>query len=261
MKNILKSIFTGLFIIALLSFLKAQPIDNPQKDLVLVISSESGNNGVAVTYSPKTKLYYTVFAGNAQYPLEIFTEEGKNVYSSSSGFDIRGMYYHAKWNCLVGNLYDDGGYFKIQLSASGMPTGQSEVYLKGLHQPSDQSGGQFNTKKNLMYCINDMQIYQYNMKDGSLKSQIPITGFSDRGYESCVTGSILYSGEKGYEFILVDNVNNKLYFFNAKGVYVKMMYFSPEEYIHDYFNMSYCNKRLWTYNKDSRQWTAYKLFN
>lgn len=261
MKSIFTTIFSVLFLLAIMPSMNAQPIDNPQKDLVLVINSESGNNGVAVAYNSKAKLYYTAFAGNAQYPLEVFTEEGKNVYSSDIGFDIRGMYFNAKSNCLVGNLYNDGGYYRIMLNQAGIPTGQSENYLKGLHQPSDQAGGNFDTKKNLMYCFNEMQIYQYSMKDGSLKKQIPLTGFSERVYESCITGFILFTGEKGYEFMLVDNINNKIYFFNSKGTYVKMVYFSPDEYLHDYYNMSYANKRLWCYNKDSRKWTSYKLFN
>lgn len=261
MKSTFLSIFAGLFLLASMPSIMAQPIDNPQKDLVLVINSESGNNGVAVAYNPKAQLYYAAFAGNAEYPLEVFTNEGKNVYSSSIGYDIRGLYYNAKSNCLSGNLFDDGGYYKISLNSAGIPTGQSENYLKGLHQPTDQAGGSFDLKKNLMYCFNEMQIYQYSMKDGLLKKQFAVTGFSERVYESCITGFILFTGEKGYEFMLVDNINNKLYFFNSKGAYTKMVYFSPEEYLHDFYNMSYSNKRLWSYNKDSRKWTSYKLFN
>lgn len=260
MKTFRFFLLAGALMLIPAMIVEAQPIDNPQKDLELVISSEDGNNGMAVTWNPTKKLYYAAFGGNADYPLEVFTAEGKNVYSAPIGYDIRGLAYHQKMNCLVGNMYDEGGYFKIYLNESGMPTGQNEVIAQGMHQPDKQSGGTFNTKKGIMYCIGDLQLYQYNIKDGKPIKQFALTGFSAKEYESCVTGTILYTAKKGYEFMLINYVSNKIYFFNAKGGYVKMTYFNPAEYLHDYFNISYCNNRLWTYNKDSRKWTSYILF-
>lgn len=252
---LLLMLFAGFSVLSM-----AQPIDNPAVDLKLVIQSSDGNNGMSVTYNPDKSLYYVAYGGNDSYPLEIFTAEGKNVYSESLGFDIRGMVYHPKWNCLIGNCYDDGGYYKIILNESGMPTGQREYIFTGLHQPTAQSGGTFNVKKGIAYYLYNMTIQMYSIKNGSKLKTISLTGFSEREMESCVSGSILYTGEKGYEFMVINYVSNKLYFFNSKGAYVKMVYFNPEEYLHDMFNVSYCNKRLWTYNKDSRQWTSYKLF-
>ncbi len=259
----MKTISTfALFLIFAFASLQgfSQPKDNPQKDIELIIKSSDGNNGMAVAWNPAKHLYYAAFGGNASYPLEVFTADGRNVYSEEIGFDIRGMVYHEKWNCLIGNCYDDAGYFRIYLSESGMPTGQKDYFITGMHQPDAQAGGTFNTKKGIMYCLNGMKIISYSLKNGNELKSLPITGFNEKELESCVSGSVLYTGKKGYEFILVNYLSNKLYFFNSKGAYVKMIYFSPEEYLHEMFNVSFCNNRLWTYNKDSRQWTSYMLF-
>lgn len=238
----------------------AQPLSNPQKDLVLEIKSEDGNNGIAVTYNPEKDLYYAAFGGNEYYPLEVFTSSGKNVYSKEIGFDARGLAYDKKSNCLYGNSYDNGGYYKIQLNDAGVPTGQLENIMTGMHQPEEQSGAFFNMKKNLIYFRSGATIYTYKFKTGSIHKQFDLTGISAREIENCVEYIVLYTGHKGYEFIIVNYLSPKIYFFNKKGEYVTTIHLNYSDYMHDFFNLSYANDRLWIYSKDNRKWTGYKIF-
>lgn len=259
----MKTISSVLFFLATFFILSSgfsQPLDKAQKDLVLDIKSESGNNGIAVTYNKEKDLYYAAFGGNSSYPLEVFTSSGKNVYSKKIGFDARGLSYDKKTNCLYGNSYDTDGYYKVLLNDAGLPTGQLDNFLTGMHQPNEQSGGAFNIKKKQIFFRSGTNIYTYKMKTGSLQQQFELTGISEREIDNCVEYIILYTGEKGYEFILMNYLSPKLYFFNKKGEYVSGLSIDYDDYMHDFFNLSYANDRIWIYSKDYRRWSAYKIF-
>ena len=174
----------------------AQPLSNPQTDLVLEISSEDGNNGIAVTYNPEKDLYYAAFGGNENYPLEVFTSSGKNVYSKEIGFDARGLAYDKKSNCAYVNSFEDGGYIKIQFNDAGVPTGQLENIMTGMHQPGAQSGGYFDMKKKLVYFRSNATIYTYKFKTGAIHKQFDLTGISSRELENCVEYIVLSTGNK-----------------------------------------------------------------
>lgn len=190
-------------------FVSSQPLNNPQKDLVLEIKSDDGKNGIAIAYNPEKDLYYAAFGGNKDYPLEVFTSTGKNVYSKEIGFDARGLSYDKKTNCLYGNSYNDGGYYKLLLNDAGIPTGQVENILTGMHQPSDQSSGFFDMKKKRIYFRIGTTIYIYKFKTGTMSKQFKLSGISEREIENCVAYIILYTGKKGYEFILVNYLGPK----------------------------------------------------
>ena len=259
MKTII-SVFFFLATFFIVSSGFSQPLDKAQKDLVFEIKSESGNNGIAVTYNKEKDLYYVAFGGNSTYPLEVFTSSGKNVYSKEIGFDARGLSYDKKTNCLYGNSYDTGGYFKVKLNDAGLPTGQLENIFTGMHQPNEQSGGAFYMKKKLVFFRSETSIYIYKMKTGNLHQQFNLTGISEREVENCVEYIVLYTNKKGYEFILMNYLSPKLYFFNKKGEYVSGLSIDYDDYMHDFFNLSYANDRIWIYSKDYRRWSAYKIF-
>jgi len=261
MKALIYIRFLAIFLIPAVSVVAtAQPSDKPALDLELIIHSESGNNGVSVAWNEQKQLYYAAYGGSTDYPLEVFSEKGEYLYSKPIGYDIRGMAYHEEWNCLVGNLYDNGGYFKIYLDESGLPTGKSEIMVPGRHQPTSQAGGTFNTEKNIMYTIYDMKIYRYNITNGAEMDEIVLNGLNQGDLESCVAGTILYTGNRGYEFMLVDHVSYRIHFFNSKGEYAKTIQMDPVESIHGKYNISFTNNRLWCYNKNSRKWHSYRIF-
>lgn len=240
--------------------IKAQTADVLKSDITLSIKSESGNNGIAVAYNAKQKLYYVTYGGNTEYPLEVFNESGNNVYSAALGFDARGLNYDPKSNTLKGNLYEEGGYFEIKLGNNGLPTGQSSVILSGKHQPTEQSHGFWVPKSKVIYFRDGATIYVYDMTKGTEKKQIPLTGISESTLSSCVDYVVFFTGKKGYEFVIINYTKPSVYLFNAKGEFVKSVGFDSYITIESYFNTGFANNRLWIYNKTDRQWKGYPLF-
>jgi len=55
----------------------AQLINNPKASLSLALKSTGGTNASGITYDPSRQLYYTVVAGNSEFPLEVFKSSGK----------------------------------------------------------------------------------------------------------------------------------------------------------------------------------------
>ncbi|MDG1658501.1 MAG: hypothetical protein P8H56_07965 [Crocinitomicaceae bacterium] len=55
----------------------AQLINNPKASLSLALKSTGGTNASGITYDPNRQLYYTVVAGNSEFPLEVFKSSGK----------------------------------------------------------------------------------------------------------------------------------------------------------------------------------------
>ena len=49
-----------------------------------------GNNGASVAWHPQQKKYYASFAGNATYPLAVFSENGKRLSANdlAAGFEV-----------------------------------------------------------------------------------------------------------------------------------------------------------------------------
>lgn len=249
-----------LFIIFWVTVLNAQTVDILRSDITLNIKSENGNNGVAIAYNAKQKLYYVTYGGNADYPLEVFSENGNNLYSAALGYDARGMNYDPKSNSLKGNLYDEGGYFEIRLDKSGIPTGQKSVILPGKHQPTEQSHGFWVPKSKIIYFRDGITLYIYDMTQGKEKKQIALTGISENTLSNCVDYVILYTGKKGFEFVLVNYTKPGVYLFNLKGAFVKSIGFDSFITIESFFNVGYANNRVWIYNKTDRQWKGYPLF-
>ncbi|MBK9557951.1 MAG: hypothetical protein IPO47_19455 [Bacteroidetes bacterium] len=50
----------------------------------------------AVVWIPKSQMYVTVVAGNAEFPLEGFSPAGTNIFSENANVDARGMWYNTK---------------------------------------------------------------------------------------------------------------------------------------------------------------------
>lgn len=241
-------------------FVSAQPINNPVADIELIISSTAGNNGVAVMWNPDNNLYYTAFGGNADFTLDVFSPDGKCIHSQSIGLDIRGLNYSRKSHCLIGNAYDDKGYFRILLDENGIPVSKAERYLSGMHQPAMQSVGMMDESEKLMYFREGLTIFSYRISDGKNISSFPLIGISESEINKCVGSCILYTAVSGFEFAVVNLYNAKTYFFDLEGRFVHSISISYALEIHDNLNLSFANNHIWFYNKELRKWTGYKVF-
>ncbi len=234
------------------------PKQNASHDIVLTINSYDGNNGLAVAYNAKLNLYYSIFAGNQDYPIEVHDGSGRSVFSTSIGADVRGMWFNDKKNQLEGILYDNKGSFVMKLDGSGYP------------KPVETSGASYGMEsqcvaaffKGNVYFVNDYG-YLFKFKQGQKKSkEVKITDAYTEWF-SLNTYGVFHTGKKGYEIGLFNFINNTVVLFNEKtgnvGAIVNLDLPSDME-SPDSFKVSYCNNRVFLYDGYERKWYGFKIF-
>jgi hypothetical protein len=237
-------------------------IQYPAPSLELKIEQDGGRNGSAVVYNPKQELYYSVVAGNADFPLETFNKQGRNVYQSRAYNDMRGLWWNAKEKALEGNCYKDGGIVSFGMTDQGYAgTGNRIIFEGGNHQPSDHACGVYDPKKKEILYYNDGYVTGYSRKDGLpadtyLQLSIPVDDF-DINYSN-----LIFTGEKKMEIGLLDINENKVYLFNKKtGAHTETVNLPSDAITYEAFNFSYANGYVFLFDQSDRKWTGYKIFD
>lgn len=252
-------ITTLLVALVFVSSLMAQVIDHPKASLTFKINQSGGSNGTGVAYNPKTKLYYTFFAGNKSFPLEVFGENGRMVYKTECGVDTRGVWFNKKTNSIEVNGYQTKGILALKLDDSGNPSqGASTVFSGGAYQPDDNSCGAFDGKK-LIYYYNNGKIITYSRKNGEKVSEKAIEVFGD--FDKVNRTTVIYTGKKKMEIGLLDHVNKKVYLIDKKTMKITKEVFLPNYApAEDAFNFAYANNHVFLFNQSLRKWIGYKIF-
>lgn len=255
----------NLFIVALLSLTSVsfsfaqQPVFEASNDVRLDISSTSGTNGVAVAYNPKKDLYYTAFAGNASYEIEVFNGQGFSVFKKEIGGDLRGMWFNEKANKLEGILYGNAGSFTMPIGSDGFP-GDIQITTFAYNMGDQDVATRF--KKKVYFCGQE-GFYIFGFGKTSNKVVSYPSGFD--GQDTYNMNGIMHTGVKGYEIGLYNHVNNTLDLFDEKtGAFklnVKLNFISGETIETPYtFRVSYCNNRLFLFDTEKRQWHGFSIF-
>lgn len=238
-----------------------QPLSRSNCDITLAIQDDSGTNGVAVTYNPATKLYYTAFAGNSAYPLEIFDASGKFISTQEIGYDSRGLWYNPSTKKLEGISYDNAGTFSISLNTDGGISGATEqAFSYGME---GQTVAAFSEKKKSILFVEGLTAYIF--KPGKLKYKM-VTLMPDNYDAELNSNGPIYTGVKNYEIGLFEASTMTVHLFNGSSgketAAVKLTSGTCGEIgvVPTYFRVSYCNNHVFLFDTDSRQWTGYKLF-
>jgi len=185
--------------------LSQELIQKPKSSLKLVMQMDGGNNGANVAYNPEKKLYYAVYAGNAEYPLETFDARGTSLSQTEAGNDMRGLWYNSKTGTLEGNCYADGGIVKLYIDDLGYATGEASAIFKGdNHQPDDQAVGVYDGKKEILFYSSGL-VSGYSRKNGKLTKtlvfpMLPVD-VNDMNWST-----MIYTGVKDMEIGLLDIV-------------------------------------------------------
>ncbi|MFY7840262.1 MAG: hypothetical protein ACOVP7_08290 [Lacibacter sp.] len=239
---------------------------------VLKIKIPSGGaNAASVVYYPKTKKYYAAQAGNMNFPLVIFDEDGAVIsdQEQTTMIDVRGLWYNPKTKDLEGNGYNDNGWFSYEMGKNGIPE-KVTVKKQGLSQPDANSAGVLNTDDNEVLFLSGLNIVCYNT-DGTDKrktiqlhfgatsaaddTQLSITDFEN----SYNVRSLIYTGTKGAEIGLFNVAKKQVELYDIKTGYLKQMIKVPAEFtIETYFNFSYANGIYWLFDKNERYWYGYR---
>jgi len=227
------------------------------EQLSLTFSSEDGTNGTAVAWNRSKKLYYAVIAGNADFPLETFSEDGRMLFSDEASVDARGMWFNPKTKKIEGNCADDAGYFSMGVSPNGEPT-QAEITTTGQNQPDFNSVGAFDAKKKKVYFYQDGQINVYKAKGGSALPSIQLSNLPC-DITSINMTSVIFTGRKGEELGVLDYEAKRVYLFDLKGNYKAIVSLPADAVTYDMFRFSYANNKIWLYDVDTRTWTGYSF--
>ncbi|MCB9231626.1 MAG: hypothetical protein H6581_08185 [Bacteroidia bacterium] len=234
------------------------PNSNPQPVLTYRMIQSEGTNASAVTWNPKAGYYYTVIAGNADYPLEVFDARGNGVRQYAANSDMRGLWWNAKAKSLQGNCAGDKGWIQYDCNKSGIPTGNRVVLNSGQNQPDFQSVGTLGDKGKSVVFYHAGTLSFYNSKSGkginSLELSLPVSGADINAT------SVGYTGQKNYEYVLLDFMRRKLYFFNTKGEFTGESSLPTNAVTNSMFRFSFANGNAFLYDVESRSWTGYKVF-
>lgn len=238
-----------------------QPLSQANCDITLAIQAENGTNGVSVTYNPSSKLYYTAFAGNSSYPLEIFDASGKFISTQEIGYDSRGLWYNPSTKSLEGIMYDNMGSFSLLLNSDGGISGAKETSFS--YGMSGQTVAGFSEKKKMLLFVEGNSAYFF--KPGKLKSKTVMLSPNNPNADLNTNGPI-YTGVKNYEIGLLEASTMTVHLFNGSSGKetgsVKLNTGTCGELgeVPSYFRVSYCNNHVFLFDTDSRQWTGYKIF-
>lgn len=242
-------------------FLFAQkPLENLKKDIVLEVKGQEGTNGLAVAFNPKANVYYSVFAGNENFSLEVHDLSGKSIYSTKIGADLRGFWYNEKKNQLQGILYDNQGSFSFDLTSEGLPqTIKISPFFYGMATNDIACA---NHDKIYFLNINGISVFKQN-KNKIIKSVYPEIIEKLGIYVFNVNGFI-HTGVKGYEIGIYHFYDQKLYLIDeATGKTSGEILIDLEENIDNLkqFNISFCNQRLFLFDTKNRTWNGFKIFD
>jgi len=248
-----------LFFVFSITLLSAQtPKPNPRLDFEYFIQGDDGYNGLTVTYNPTNNYYYCIYAGNADFPMEVFNAGGEMIYSGKAQMDVRGLWYNPKLNCLEGTKYPSGN-FKMYLNDKGIPSNPVFQSANEFIPPYEQCQVVCDPSKGILYSYYDGIVYVYQQKTNKLKKKILLKN-CPVNFSNINPYAIGFTGYKNYELVLYDVYSNQVLFFNLSGKYiasVKMPYGIP--YISS-FRFGYTNNRIFLYDEETRSWQAYLIF-
>jgi hypothetical protein len=227
--------------------LAQKPLDRASATMRLAVKGSEGTN--------VHRLYYTVIAGNADFPLEALSDRGVILQSGAAGFDARGLWYNPYTRRLEGNSFG-GELYAIELDSRGYPRPTAKVVMENVYKPGGQAVGAYDGKKSVYYYMGGV-IFEVNSKTHTLRKQIKLDISESRAYN---TTSMVYTGVKKYEFGLLDYSARQLHLFNRKGQLEAKVELPSDVPVNSAFRLSYANGQLWLYDAEERAWRGMKIF-
>lgn len=222
----------------------------------LVLQSTAGTNSSAVTYNSDKGMYYTIIAGNADYPIDVFDVRGVWQTSITAGQDMRGMWYNATTNSLEGNN-TDGELYSWGLNSNGQPSGSARSLNKNMTLPVKQCVG-FSNGASIFYYNNGAVYSTSASNPGKMKKlKLAMQSYEIENYNEYTMG---YSGVAGHEIVLLNYSTQSAAIFNKKGKFVTAVKLPEDTPAGNAFRFSYCNSMAWLYDADARTWYGYRIF-
>lgn len=274
----MKSLFTLSFMLLFTWTAIAQssktPTVNLKKVLTLKPSSYESGNGATVVWHSGLKRYFTSRAGNAVYPLDLFSAIGRRVSDEGlkTMFDVRGMWYNTMTKKVCMNGYNETGWASYLLNAKGIPEGVTPI-VEGMNQPSENSVGCFDGLKSRVYFLSGTGIFAYNANNGSKIQEEEVFNFS-KGINNAYELSLsefeselpvfyntvpIFTGIAQQEIGLLNYELNQVDLYNMKtGMRSKVYRFPEGTVCESFLNVAFANGLFFIYDKEKAEWNGYK---
>jgi hypothetical protein len=269
-------IFISAFILLSSATLQAQ---NRTLKQVLVLQMPKtaddelcGTRGAGVCWDPLTQKYYAAFAGNAGFPMAVFSPAGKRISGDSltTMEDIRGLWFDPSINKIMANGYNDIGWINYDLDKAGIPTHYYYKYL-GMNQPNEQSVGAYDTRMKKVLFLDGSRVMLYegnsnmsvDIKDsiqihwGRKRSQGPAENELD--VNSDYNSNVVATNIKDAEFGFLNTSGKQIELYSYKGGYLQLTLKLPDTApMEASFNFSCSNGIYWLFDIANRKWIGYK---
>jgi len=205
-----------------------------------------GKNAAGISFS--NNQYYTVLAGGSDHLVVIFDETKAATFMSTTGFDVRGIWYNPKSKQFEGNAYGGSG-IKVMISA--------DVLLESI-QPDSKSGGTLDTTENEILYYYRNRIYRQHRETGASLGSIEISGLPSEA--SMNTTAIAYTGIPKKEIALLNQQEKVILLINKSNGKVNEKIKLPEYAVTSKeYNFDYANGYFWLYDSNIRKWTGFKI--
>lgn len=253
--------FVALSLLFCVSPLFSQELlEFPVASFTLEMGEGPGRNGTAVVYNPDDDIYYAAFAGNADFPIAVFRSNGSKIMETRIGNDIRGLWWNEKSGTLEANCYGETGWVQIGLDPQGLPGEGNRILVGGSNQPFGQAVGVFDPKRKEVLFYENGIILGYRAKNGEPSKKITRLRIP-KGAGSLNEYSLMFTGKKGKELMLIDSRSAKAFLFDRKtGAHSGTVSLPSSAYVEPRFNVSYANNYLFLFNIEERIWTGYQIF-
>jgi hypothetical protein len=234
----------------------------PKAGIKLKLLSEDGRNGSAVAWVDEFEKYYTLIAGNADYPLEVFDDKGNNIQSIPAGADFRGLWYNPEYSFLEGNTYDYHDILSFGTDEKGLLTDEipyEELYELPVYNP--QSVLNMDTEQNMYIWLENEsgEIIFIDAETGeegeALSIEIPT------GFENINSTTVVYTGINGGEYALLNYVDKLIYLIDGTtGKESATIKLPSDAVTNQAFCFSFANGQFWLFDIEKREWQGYKVY-
>jgi hypothetical protein len=249
------------------------------KTMALQMPEGDGTRGASVVWHPSQRKYYASFAGNEEFPMAVFDENGNRLSDASltTKLDTRGLWYNSSMDKLCANGYSDAGWAKYTLDAQGIPE-SIHLFIDSMRQPDEQAVGTYNPADDEVWFItgtdiwtydpetaeetfNDIQLFPGFTKEYADAHSSEVSNLSEDviGDDYNYTSVICTEKSEG-EVGLLNTAQKQIELYDAVTGYLtgvmKLPSGAPE--LHTAFDFAYANRIFWIFDESSRTWVGYK---
>jgi hypothetical protein len=263
----MKALFLSL-LLGFGSYASAQDISlsdvqlKPRLSLSMELQSDAGFNGAAVAWHPLFEMYYTLIAGNEEFPIDVFDAKGNHLQTRDAGRDCRGLWYNPTYEYLEAHTYDVHDIISYVFDDFGFLT-EDEPYEELFELPvwDPQAVMALDVERDayVWYNYEENVLGIISAETGDEMDVLPVDLPVDKEFIN--SNTVIYTGITGAEYGLLNIDTKQVYLINKTDGKVSVTVQLPAQVVvGDAFRFSFANGHVWIFDADERRWDGFKLY-